>query len=472
MRKIRAISAVLLAAVAGLIAYSNVVEHLSLTTPELGSVVSGKPAKTMRPFQSAEDLKAFFKKLAEQQGRRADSNGVGNAAKSASNAAASPVLGGISLDGSDNYQAKEESVTNTQHAGVDEGGIVKVHGDHLVILRRGRLFTVRVGDDSLKPVAALDAFAPGINPSNDWYDEMLVSGDTVVVIGYSYGRGGTEINLFDIDVEGSLDYRSTYHLRSNDYYSSRNYASRLIGSKLIFYTPQYLGYNGEPMERFPAVRRWHKGATEKEFQQRRRTDPRLSGRKAGRLTLRTCPAHCDGLRSRGWRVLVFGECRVRCSGTRVLCFSPTSVYVWTTDWSYGGGSRNRTRCCISMPLDASAPSAVGVQGSPVDQFSFLESDDRTSERSDPHGWLGRADVGLGVLCGRCWTVPCSGLKFLRRQPAGTQLSVSRTAETMRVAHSRTALLAIICCTVPAVAGAAGKKAANLFAVDFVQRRSQ
>ncbi len=39
-----------------------------------------------------------------------------------------------------------ESVTNTQHAGVDEGGIVKVHGDHLVVLRRGRLFTVAIGE--------------------------------------------------------------------------------------------------------------------------------------------------------------------------------------------------------------------------------------------------------------------------------------------------------------------------------------
>jgi hypothetical protein len=28
-----------------------------------------------------------------------------------------------------------------------------------------------------------------------------------------------------------------------------------------------------------------------------------------------------------------------------------------------------------MPLDASAPSGLGVSGSPVDQFSFLESDD-------------------------------------------------------------------------------------------------
>jgi hypothetical protein len=115
------------------------------------------------------------------------------------------------------------------------------------------LFTVRIGDDSLKPVASIDAYAPGINPSNDWYDEMLVSGDTIVVIGYSYARGGTEINLFNIESDGRLDYRSTYHLRSNDYYSSRNYASRLIGSKLIFYTPQYLGISPDAMRQFPAI---------------------------------------------------------------------------------------------------------------------------------------------------------------------------------------------------------------------------
>jgi hypothetical protein len=42
---------------------------------------------------------------------------------------------------------------------------------------------------------------------------------------YSYERGGTELGLFDIDQYGKLGYRATYHLRSNDYYSSRNYAS-------------------------------------------------------------------------------------------------------------------------------------------------------------------------------------------------------------------------------------------------------
>src|SRR5262249_9941769 len=136
--------------------------------------------------------------------------------------------------------ADADSVTNVQHAGVDEGGIVKVHGDHLVVLRRGRLFTVKIGDNQLRPVAALDAFGRGIDPQGAWYDEMLVSGDDIVIIGYSYARGGSEIGLFKISSAGQLTYKGTYHLRSNDYYSSRNYASRLVGDKLIMYSPLYL----------------------------------------------------------------------------------------------------------------------------------------------------------------------------------------------------------------------------------------
>jgi len=93
----------------------------------------------------------------------------------------------------------DESITNVQHAGVDEGGIVKLHGDHLVVLHRGRLFTVAMGGDALSPISSVDAFGPEIDPRGTWYDEMLVSEDAIVVIGYSYQRGGTEIGLFHID---------------------------------------------------------------------------------------------------------------------------------------------------------------------------------------------------------------------------------------------------------------------------------
>lgn len=380
----------LVAAIAAFV-FSNVGFNGSTTTaidaPEIAVAI--KPRKTMRAFRSEQEMKDYFRELAERQRRDAErrkESSANSVAKSGSSVPlASPAADGMPLDGVDSKA--EESVTNTQHAGVDEGGIVKVHGEHLVILRRGRLFTVRIGDNSLKPVAAIDAFAPGVNPSNDWYDEMLVSKDTVVVIGYSYGRGGTEINLFDISAAGSLDYRSTYHLRSNDYYSSRNYASRLVGNKLIFYTPQYLGYGGDSMERFPAVRKWHKGATDKEFRTivqptsiYRAEKPVESSNGTALHTVTSCD---------------LGSREFSCSATatlgapgRVFYVSPSSVYVWTTDWNYGDDRAKASSMLYRMPLDGSSPSALGVTGSPVDQFSFLESGDNHLNvlvRSDGYG---------------------------------------------------------------------------------------
>ncbi|MGQ0542698.1 MAG: beta-propeller domain-containing protein [Blastocatellia bacterium] len=389
MKKPILVTAVIMLAVVAAIAFSSARSDAPANVlhifPE--SIAEMKPRKTMRAFRSEQELKDYFRELAEKQKRDTRNQNENQKAGSLSNsttlASPSSVADGLSS----NDSKAEESVTNTQHAGVDEGGIVKVHGKHLVILRRGRLFTVRIGDDSLKPVDAADAFAPGVNPNSDWYDEMLVSGDTVVVIGYSYGRGGTEINLFDIDAAGDLDYRSTYHLRSNDYYSSRNYASRLIGNKLIFYTPQYLGYHGEPIERFPAVRKWHKGATQKEF--KNIVEPMRIYRAEKPLE------STYGLALHTVTVCDLANKEFTCSGTgvlgapgRIFYVSPTSVYVWTTDWNYREGRAKASSMLYKMPLDASAPSALGVKGSPVDQFSFLESDDNHLNvlvRSDGYG---------------------------------------------------------------------------------------
>ncbi len=374
MKKSFAVGLVVL--MTGVIAYSFSAFFLrgAIGDPGISSGVVAKPNKTMQAFSSEKALKDHFKKLAERQreGRR-------DSAKTASsNAQPSPSAG--MTDGVAAAEAKpaagkdEESVTNNQHAGVDEGGIVKLHGEHLVILRRGRLFTVKVGSNSLAPVSSVNAYAPGVNPSNDWYDEMLVSRNTIVVIGYSYGRGGTEINLFDIDSCGGLVFRSSYHLKSNDYYSSRNYASRLVGDKLVFYTPQYIGHHGDPTQQFPAVRRWHNGATNDEFKTivsatRVYRTPRSEDSASASSALHTVTV-CD-LASR----------EMTCEGTailgapgRIFYVSPKSVYVWTSEWNYAGNETKSASMVYSMPLDGSAPSALGVSGVPIDQFSFLESD--------------------------------------------------------------------------------------------------
>ena len=341
--------------------------------PTGSTIEATKPRKTMRPFNSDAELKEYLRMVgAERQRETTISQGaVSNSAASAEPSSA-PSTAAKSVS-SDSKAGKDgESITNTQMAGVDEGGIVKVHGDHLVILRRGRLFTVRVGDNSLRATSSVNAYPPGIDPSNDWYDEMLVSNDTVVVIGYSYGRGGTEINLFDIDTRGDLAYRSTYHLRSNDYYSSRNYASRLIGDKLVFYTPQYFGY-GDPAQQFPALRRWHKGAKDGEFKSvvastnvYRPERPEGHDSTSALHTVTVCDLSTRDMACKGTAVLG--------AAGRVFYVSQKSVYVWTTDWNYHAGKASTDSMLFKMPLDGSAPSALGVEGSPVDQFSVLDSD--------------------------------------------------------------------------------------------------
>ena len=323
--------------------------------------------KTMKPFESERELAQYVRQWTERQKRREHKSkmmAADSIAGVASNATAP--LAKAATD-------PQESITNTQHAGVDEGGIVKVHGDYLVVLRRGRLFTVAIGDNALKPISKVDAFGPEMNPSATWYDEMLIADNTVVVIGYSYERGGTEVGLFNIHNNGQLSYRSTYHLRSNDYYSSRNYASRLIGNKLIFYTPQFI-YPGveNPFDYFPAVRKWHKDAKPAEFKRivpaNRIYRPQSAADIDDSMSLHTVTV-CD-LANGGFD----------CQATTVIgppghvfYVSPESVYVWASSWAPNGKEK---AVLFRMPLDGSGPSALRVSGSPVDQFSFLESEDK------------------------------------------------------------------------------------------------
>jgi hypothetical protein len=325
-----------------------------------------KPRRVMQAFGSEQELRSYFKELAQKQNLRQ---------RMAATKLAAPAMS-VAGSASEAMDARaDESVTNVQHAGVDEGGIVKLHGNHLVILRRGRLFTVSLHEGELVPVSSINAFGPEIDPRSTWYDEMLVSDDTIAVIGYSYERGGTEVGLFQIDQEGKLSYRSTYHLRSNDYYSSRNYASRLIGNKLIFYSPLYI-YPGaeDPFGSFPAVRKWHIGATNGEF------------RRIVSATRVYRPEHAIDA-SYGMALHTVTVCDLAgggfdCKATsvigppgRVFYVSPNSVYVWVTEWIYRGQTTQTESMLYRMPLDGSEPSALRVSGSPVDQFSFLESED-------------------------------------------------------------------------------------------------
>lgn len=352
------------------------------TEPAVAAPTTISPKKTLQAFNSDAELEKLLSKYkAETRDRQTAASKGGSLIgfKGDSSIGYNMPADVPSMSLSKQVTQATESVTNTQTAGVDEGDIVKVHGKHLVVLRRGRLFTVDIGSkpgDAVKPVSAIPAYGPDMQPSS-WYDEMLLSGNTIVVISYSYQRRATEIGLFDIDSAGRLSYRDTYYLKSNDYYSSRNYASRLIGNKLIFYTPLVLNYRGnDPFASFPALDRWQGKSVPADFKRIApanriyRADGELA---APDLTTLHTVQICD-----------LSKREMTCTATGVLgprgsefYVSADSVYVWTV--SYLRGDRKTTggnnSAVYRLPLDGSAPSMLKTAGSPIDQFSFLQSDD-------------------------------------------------------------------------------------------------
>ena len=284
---------------------------------------------------------------------------------------ASMSLDKVEVTGSRISAGKSKSITNVQTEGVDEGDIVKQHGDFLIVLRRGRLFTIRIGSDNLQPVSAVNAYAPDADPAGTWYDEMLIADGRIVVIGYSYARGGTEIGLFDLDEHGRIAYRATYQMRSNDYYSSRNYASRLIGHTLIFYSPMTVNVDAsDPSTFLPALRRWHRGATPADFH---RILP------ATRIYRSGSDFDIDeGIALHSVSICDLDAPTMQCHSTavlgpsgRVFYVSADAVYVWTSAWS---NKAVGSSAVFRIPLDGRAPSGLRTSGSPIDQMSFLQRD--------------------------------------------------------------------------------------------------
>ena len=216
---------------------------------------SDRPFSTsaMEPFSTDDEFLAYMEEWAAENeaNRGSDYNGMdyaddGMAAPEADAADSAP----------DN-----EDITNNQEEGVDEGGIVKNVGDFLVVLRRGALYSVDVAESGeLNQIDALRVAASEDLNQGVWYDEMLVRGDQIYVIGYRYGAhlendpqadysswiyGATEVSSFHIDHDGELTRGSSTYIESTDYFSGSNYASRMVDGKLIFYMPYTMNFSGQ-----------------------------------------------------------------------------------------------------------------------------------------------------------------------------------------------------------------------------------
>lgn len=284
--------------------------------------------------------------------------------------------------------ARPASITNNQEADVDEGDIVKQYGRFLIVLQDGRLFSIDVGSSTggMRLVDRLNVYSSP--KTGTWYDELLIHDNSLIVTGYNYAENASEINVISINDAGELDFQARYFLESEDYYSFRNYASRLVRGQFVVYTP--VDISAREALKIPRIRSWTAAAGFSEWTPlfditdvyrpvQETLTPMLHVVSVCSLSPR------DGFRcnSRG----VVGPTY------REVYVSSTSVYLWLTsdylDWGFESGPNDCPQAAIEsstyvplpatvfrMPIEGQTVRAVHTIGAPYDQFAFDERNNR------------------------------------------------------------------------------------------------
>lgn len=327
-------------------------------------------SESIETFASAEEFDNYAKKIEESYEKEYES------------------LAPEAAMGDAEETTAEESITNIQEEGVDEGDIIKAYKDFLVVLRRGHIFTIRLTDkdaDILEPISKVQAYPEGFTQGT-WYDEMLIYNDKVIVVGYSYDLMATELEFFKIDETGDVTHEAGYYIDSNDYYSSRNYASRLVDNTLIFYIPYYLftwDYSNETYTRklsLPKIREWIKDNDLTEGENiLDKTNVYKPMQETLDPTLHTI-VKCD-----------LDSPKLDCHAKAILgpyshnfYVSPNAIYIWVSEWSYYWLYEEEESDDTKRPevdayvykfdLESDTASALKADGTPIDQFSFKEDD--------------------------------------------------------------------------------------------------
>lgn len=260
--------------------------------------------------------------------------------------------------------APEESITSVQVAGMDEGDIVKALGERLVVLRRGRVFTLAPPTDGTSELPVLERWWD--LPEATYWDEMLVretpSGGEVIVLGL--GEDGSQIVRLDPTRPGADAIREHVVVPSGDYYSSRDYATRARGDHLYLYAIEALGDRELAL---PSFAIHHHGASDEPEAIVRDRAIYAPLQPTIEPTLHTW-IDCDLSAT----PMTCGTRSVIGPSERVLYVSSTAAYLWIA----GAWGAPDSTILYRLPLDGSAPGALRVSGSPIDAHSFDEHDGR------------------------------------------------------------------------------------------------
>ncbi|MEM7055105.1 MAG: beta-propeller domain-containing protein, partial [Pseudomonadota bacterium] len=281
--------------------------------------------------------------------------------------------------------AADVRMTNVQHEGVDEGGLVKYAFGHIIILRRGKLYAVDPADNRTAPRLTDRFDLAELQRSEDaWFDEILVRGNLLVLIGYDYHADATTIDRFTINADGQFHYQDTIGITSGDYFSSSNYAGRLLGDELLVYFEIRLN-NADLGTHLPhpqiAVSQagWSNVDWQPVVESKDVVVPTFLLKEPTVHGFLRCPV---------------AEAQFQCSTNAILAepdsehyVSPEAAYLWTYAWSeyelyqqryWSDSPRYRLKdieqswqsYIVQMPFYDKRPGWVSVSGMPLDRESF------------------------------------------------------------------------------------------------------
>jgi Beta propeller domain len=317
----------------------------------------------------------------------------------------------ITVTGSRIRAPRNPSITNNQMRGVEEGDIIKQIDDYLLILQDGRIFVVDIttGGSARRPGRELrltdrvDVYRN--SNAETWYDEMLVSGDRVLVTGYSYEAAASELAVFRLDTRtGRLRREGLFRIASDDYYDTMGYATRLIGDDLVVYTPFRLSDIDDEDYVWPRVRPWlpQDDARERDWLDRRERNwiEREALAPAGPLLLEGSDIYRPVERLEDPVVHTVSVCPLASAGAGSLACRSTAIvgpgvrqwyvtadhaYLWTgseVDYCEADSrgeavtiANARRALVYRMPIAGTPPDLIAARGAPPDQFA-LQADGR------------------------------------------------------------------------------------------------
>lgn len=241
---------------------------------------------------------------------------------------------------------------------------LRAHGDHLVLLRNGRLTTVPVAGGALEPVTTREALGGGVDADEMFYYGLEDADEGVRVLAARTLGGITEHHeaRYRIGADGTLEHRGGPVLRSVGGLYAGAHVTRRIGDRVVFYEHIDIPLrDADPTAALPMLRGADGGFATT-------VDPRRVYRSVHPMSWGSNP--------RLHVVTVCGPAGAEPACATTALYAPTpqvmhvsanAVYLLTGYWDAG--------VLYRMPLDGSAPSALQISGSTFSPHDFRESAD-------------------------------------------------------------------------------------------------